>query len=164
LVIQEISHLRLVVAVPEENIGGIVRGARVEFRVPAYPERTWSGLVGRISHVLDQKTRTMAVELDVFNRDRSLSPGMYPSVKWPIHRSRPSLFVPKTSVVTTTERTFVIRSQKGRAEWVTVVKGASDGELIEVSGNLQAGDMVVRQATDETREGTQVRPSAKKTP
>ena len=153
LVIQEISHLRLVVALPEEDIGGIVRGARVEFHVPAYPERTYSGTVARISHALDQKTRTMAVELDVFNRDGSLSPGMYPSVKWPIRRSRPSLLVPKTSVVTTTERTFVIRKQNGRAEWVNVAKGVSDGDLIEVSGNLHAGDMVVRRATDEIREG-----------
>ena len=40
LVIQAISRLRLVVAVPEENIGGIVRGATVEFRVGAYRERT----------------------------------------------------------------------------------------------------------------------------
>ena len=37
LVIQDVSHLRLVVAVPEEDVGGIVQGARVEFRVPAYP-------------------------------------------------------------------------------------------------------------------------------
>jgi membrane fusion protein (multidrug efflux system) len=29
LVIQEVSHLRLVVALPEEDIGGIVRGARL---------------------------------------------------------------------------------------------------------------------------------------
>jgi RND family efflux transporter MFP subunit len=164
LVIQEISHLRLVVAVPEENTGGTVRGARVEFRVPAYPERTYSGTVARISHALDQKTRTMAIELDVFNRDGSLSPGMYPSVKWPIHRSRPSLWVPKTSVVTTTERTFAIRNRNGRAEWVNVVKGTSDGDLIEVSGNLQAGDLVVRRATDEMREGTPIQPSPKKTP
>ncbi len=127
LIIQEVSHLRLVVAVPEENIGGIVKGARVEFHVPAFTERTYSGNVARVSHVLDQKTRTMAVELDVFNRDGSLSPGMYPSVKWPVHRSRPYLLVPKTSVVTTTERTFVIRNQNGRAEWVDVVKGASEG-------------------------------------
>jgi membrane fusion protein (multidrug efflux system) len=164
LVIQEVSHLRLVVAVPEENTGGIVQGARVEFRVPAYPERTYSGTVARISHALDQKTRTMPVELDVFNRDGSLSPGMYPSVKWPVHRSRPSLLVPKTSVVTTTERTFVIRNQNGHAEWVNVVKGTSDGDLMEVSGNLQAGDMVVRRATDEIREGTPIQPSRKKTP
>lgn len=159
LVIQEVSHLRLVVAVPEENTGGIVRGARVEFRVPAYAERTYSGSVARVSHALDRKTRTMAVELDVFNRDGSLSPGMYPSIMWPIHRSRPSLLVPKTSVVTTTERTFVIRSQNGRAEWVNVVKGILDGDLIEVSGNLQAGDMVVRRATDEIREGKPIQPS-----
>ena len=65
LVIQDVSHLRLVVAVPEEDVGGIVRGARVEFRVPAYPDRTYSGTVARISHALDEKTRTMAVELDV---------------------------------------------------------------------------------------------------
>jgi len=44
------------------------------------------------------------------------------------------------------------------------VKGTSDGDLIEVSGNLQAGDMVVRRATDEIREGTPIRPSPKKTP
>lgn len=162
LVIQEVSHLRLVVAVPEENVGGIVRGARVEFRVPAYPERGYSGSVARIAHALDQKTRTMAVELDVFNRDGSLSPGMYPSVKWPVHRSRPSLLVPKTSVVTTTERTFVVRSQHGRAEWVDVTKGGADGDLVEVSGNLQAGDLVVRRATDEIREGTPVQTGLKK--
>ena len=39
-------------------------------------------------------------------------------MKWPIRRAHPSLLVPKTSVVTTTERTFVIRNQGGRAEWV----------------------------------------------
>jgi RND family efflux transporter MFP subunit len=155
-VIQEITHLRLVVAVPEENAGEIVSGARVEFRAPAYPERTYSGTVARLSHALDPKTRTMAVELDVFNRDGSLSPGMYPSVKWPVRRSRPALFVPKTSIVTTTERTFVIRNQSGRAQWVNVTKGASEGDLTEVSGDLQAGDTIVRHATDEIREGTRL--------
>ena len=164
LVIQDVSRLRLVVAVPEENIGGIVKGARAEFRVAAYPERTYTGTVARISHVLDPKSRTMAVELDVLNRDSSLSPGMYPSVKWPVRRSRPALLVPKTSVVTTTERTFVIRNQSGRAEWVNIVKGTPDGDLIEISGSLQAGDMVVRRATDEIREDTRLQDLPKKNP
>jgi membrane fusion protein, multidrug efflux system len=161
LVLQQVSHLRLVVAVPEENTGGIAKGARVDFRVPAYPERTYSGTLARVSHALDQKTRTMAVELDVVNGDGSLSPGMYPSVKWPVRRARPALFVPKTSVVTTTERTFVVRNRNGQAEWVNVTKGAAVGELVEVTGNLQAGDLVVRRATDEVREGTPLQASAK---
>jgi RND family efflux transporter MFP subunit len=159
LVVQEIARLRLVVAVPEQNVGAIVKGTHVEFHVPAFPQRTYSGTVARIAHALDEKTRTMAVELDVFNRDGSLSPGMYPSVKWPVKRDKPSLLVPKTSVVTTTERTFVIRKRDGRAEWVNVGKGAADGDLIEISGSLQAGDLVVRRATDEIREGTPLQAS-----
>jgi hypothetical protein len=62
------------VAVPEEDVGGIVRGANVVFHVPAYPERAYSGTVARIAHSLDPKTRTMAAELDVGNGDGSLAP------------------------------------------------------------------------------------------
>ena len=156
LVIQDVSHLRLVVALPEEDVAGIVQGARVEFRVPAYPDRTYTGTVARISHALDEKTRTMPVELEVLNRDGSLSPGMYPSVRWPIRGSRALLLVPKTSVVTTTERTFVIRDRNSRAEWVDVRKGTADGDVIEISGDLKAGDLVVQRANDEIREGAKL--------
>ncbi len=82
---------------------------------------------------------------------------MYPTVKWPVRRTRPSLFVPQTSVVTTTERTFVIRDQDGKAEWVDVRKGVSDGDLVEVMGELKAGDQVLRRGTDEIRPGAAVR-------
>jgi membrane fusion protein (multidrug efflux system) len=157
LVIQQVSHLRLVVPVPEEDVGGIASGAEVPFAVPAWPERNYTGTIARVSHALDAKTRTMAVEMDVVNRDGTLAPGMYPSVKWPVRRARPSLLAPKTSVVTTTERTFVIRERAGRAEWVDVRKGAAEGDLVEVMGDLKAGDKVVRRATDEMREGATLR-------
>ncbi|HYL74120.1 MAG TPA: efflux RND transporter periplasmic adaptor subunit [Bryobacteraceae bacterium] len=161
LVVQQVAHLRLVVSVPEEDVGGIAHGAKVAFTVPAFPERVYSGTVARPAHALDTKTRTMPVELDVMNPDGSLSPGMYPAVKWPVRRSRPALFVPKTAVVTTTERTFVIRDKNGHAEWVDVRKGAADGDLIEVIGNLQPGDQVVRRANDELREGNPIQAKSK---
>jgi hypothetical protein len=34
-----------------------------------------------------------------------------------------------------------------------VNRGASEGDLIEVTGDLRPGDMVVRRGTDEIREG-----------
>jgi membrane fusion protein, multidrug efflux system len=154
LVIQQVSRLRLIVAIPEEDVGGIVPGAKVNFTVPAHPERTYAGAVARIAQVLDQKTRTMPVELDVLNHDGSLAPGMYPTVKWPVQRTQPALFVPRTSIVTTTERTFVVRNQDGRAQWVNVRKLATEGDFVEVLGDLKAGDLIVRRATDEIREGT----------
>jgi RND family efflux transporter MFP subunit len=162
LTIQQISRLRLVVAVPEEYVGGIMEGAKVAFQVPAYPERTYSGTVARLSHALDQKTRTMAVELDVTNIGGSLAPGMYPTVKWPVKRAHAALFVPKTSVVTTTERIFVIRNNDGRAEWVDIRKGSAEGDLVEVLGDLKVGDKVVRRANDEIREGTPLQSQEKR--
>jgi RND family efflux transporter MFP subunit len=161
LVIQQVSHLRVVVPVPEEEVGRIVRGASVDFKVPAFPQRTYTGKIARIAESLDQKTRTMAVELDVINRDGTLAPGMYPSVEWPVRSQGAELWVPRTSVVTTSERTFVIRNRGGRAEWVDVTKGVSEGDLVEVAGNLKPGDAVVRRANDEIREGTTLQPSAK---
>jgi RND family efflux transporter MFP subunit len=154
LVVQQVSKLRLVVPLPEEDVGGIVPGAAISFHVPAFPGRTYSGTLARIAHSLDPQTRTMAVELDVVNRDGSLAPGMYPTVKWPVRRPGAALLVPKTSVVTTTERIFVIRSRDGRAQWVNVNKGDAEGDLVEVSGDLKPGDQVVRRATDEMREGS----------
>jgi RND family efflux transporter MFP subunit len=155
--LEQLSRLRVVVSVPEDSVGGVSKGATVAFRVPAYPERTFDGVVARISRVLDPKTRTMAVELDVTNKGGLLAPGMYPSVKWPVRVTSASLYVPKTSVVTTTERTFVIRDKGGVAEWVNVRKGAADDDNIEVFGPLHEGDRVVKRANDEIREGTSLR-------
>jgi len=154
LVLQQVSHLRLVVPVPEEDVAGVVRGATVAFHVPAYPERAWSGTVARIGHALDRATRTMPVELDVANRDGSLAPGMYANVAWPVRRAQPSLWVPRSAVVTTTERTFVIRDRAGVAEWVDVRKGPAEGDLVQVIGNLRPGDLVAHRGTDELREGS----------
>lgn len=154
--LHQVSRLRLVVAVPEALVSAIVKGARVPFSVPAYPGEAFTGVVSLIAHDLEEKTRTMPVELDVRNADLRLSPGMYPELRWPIRRPGPSLLVPPTSIVTTTERMFVIRVTAGVAEWVDVSRGARVGDLIEVFGALKDGDTVVRRGTDELREGTKV--------
>jgi RND family efflux transporter MFP subunit len=154
LKLEQHSRLRLVVPVPETAISGMAVGARVSFTVPAYPEEPFSGLLARIPGSLDPRTRTMAVELDVNNPHRRLGPGMYPEVLWPVRRARPSFLVPSTSIVTTTERMFVIRLRNDHAEYVNVSRGQSDGGQVEVFGLLAANDLVVRRGTDEIREGS----------
>lgn len=156
LKLHQVSRLRLVVAVPEALVGATVKGARVAFTVPAYPGETFYGVLNLMAHDLDEKTRSMAAELDVKNPDLRLSAGMYPEVQWPVRRPQPSLLVPPTSIVTTTERTFVIRVNNGVAQWVNVGRGARVGDLIEVFGALKDGDTVVRRGTDEIREGSKV--------
>ncbi|MDZ4798355.1 MAG: efflux RND transporter periplasmic adaptor subunit [Bryobacteraceae bacterium] len=154
--LEQVSRLRLVVAVPESEVGGMVRNARVPFSVPAYPGQTFQGTVARIGRVLDPKTRTMPVELDVMNGAGKLSPGMFPEVTWPVRMTTASTLVPPTAVVTNTARTFVIRVRAGKAEWVTVRRGKPAGDLLEVAGDVAPGDRVVKAATDEIRDGAPV--------
>ncbi len=154
--VEQVSRLRLVVPVPEEYVSGVAEGVRVSFTVPAFPGETLSGTVSRIAHAIDEKTRTMPVELDVSNPMGRLAPGMFPEVAWSLRRPRPTLFVPPSAVARTTERTFVVRVRNGKTEWVDVKTGTIAGRLAEVFGDLQEGDEVAARGTDELRAGTRV--------
>ncbi|MEP7116626.1 MAG: efflux RND transporter periplasmic adaptor subunit [Acidobacteriota bacterium] len=154
--IEDTSRLRLVVPVPEVSIGTVVTGRTIQFTVPSHPGQVFSAKIARSAGSLDQKTRTMTVEADVTNREGALAPGMFPDVSWPIVRARAGLLVPATAVVTTTERTFVIRITAGKAEWVTVKKGPATGDQVEVQGALAVGDVIVKRGSDEIRNGAAV--------
>jgi RND family efflux transporter MFP subunit len=151
------DRLRLVVPVPEAYIAGVAPGTTMPFTVPAYPGQTFSGKVARVAHAVEVKTRTMAIELDVLNKDRQLAPGTFCQVTWPVRRPKSSLFVPSGSVANTTDRTFVIRVRGGKTEWIDVRTGLAAGPLTEVFGDLKPGDEVAARGTDEVRPGVEVR-------
>jgi membrane fusion protein, multidrug efflux system len=154
--LETVNRLRLVVPVPEADVGGIATGAMVGFSVQAWPGEVFHGRLSRVARSIDPKTRSMPVELDVSNPNGRLAAGMYPVVTWPLHHNRPVLLVPAGSVVTTSERTFVIRVNQGTAEWVDVKKGATQGDLVEIVGPLQAGDTILRRGSDEIHAGTRL--------
>lgn len=162
--LQQLSKLRLTVPIPEADIGDIDAGSQVKFSVSPYPRENFVGVVRRISDSVDVNTRTMPVELDVENSDRRLRPGMFAQVLWPIHRNQSSLWVPRTAVVKTTEKTFVIRVNQGVTEWIEVKPGSLREGLIEVFGDLRGGDQVVVRGTDELRAGVHVLPKVESTP
>jgi membrane fusion protein (multidrug efflux system) len=105
---------------------------------------------------VDDKTRTMPVELDAKNTDGKLSPGSFTTVLWPVDRAYPTLFVPVSAVTTDQQHTFVIRVRDSKAEWVTVQTGQTVNGEIEVFGDLKAGDQVVKAATDSIHSGDRV--------
>jgi membrane fusion protein (multidrug efflux system) len=153
----ENHRLRVVVPVPEAYTSDLKTGTTIAFTVAAYPGETFSGTTARIAQAVDVSTRTMAVELDVVNHEGRLAPGTFCQVRWPVHRSGPSLLVPSTSVASTTDRTFVVRIRGGKAEWVDIRTGLTSGALVEVFGDLRPGDELAARGTDELRPGTEVR-------
>jgi RND family efflux transporter MFP subunit len=150
-------RLRLVVPLPEAQVGSMKVGQQVAFSVPAYPGQNFKAPIERIAHAMDEKSRTMPVELDVINRDGRLSPGSFAAVTWPLDRGYATLFVPASAVTNDQQHTFVIRIRNDKAEWVTVQTGQTVNGEVEVFGNLAEGDPVVKIATDAIHSGDAVR-------
>lgn len=162
--LQQVSRLRLIAAIPEAYAAGIHNGQPIEFSVATFPGETFNASVARISRALDPKTRSMTIELEVPNANGRLAPGMFASVRWPARRAVASLFVPRSAVVTTTERIFVIRVNGDTAEWVDVTRGAAMDDQVEVFGPLKEGDRVVARGTDEIRPGVKIAAAAPASP
>jgi membrane fusion protein, multidrug efflux system len=152
--VQEKKILRLVVAVPEECVSGLKNGADVEFTVPAFLGKTFHGKIARLGFALDERTRTMPVELNVDNSNGELEPGMFATVHWHTDRPYQTMFVPSPAVANTLKGTFMIGIDAGGvAHVISVSKGQSMGNLVEIVGKVHAGDTVLLTATDEYKEG-----------
>ena len=52
----------------------------------------------------------------------------------------------------------MVRVTNGRAEWVDVRRGMTEGDLVEVFGNIGEGGRILLGGTDEIRPGTSVLP------
>lgn len=154
--IQETAKLRLLVPVPEADISCIKQGEEMKFTVPAFIGKTFTGNIARISHGLERKTRTMIIELDVPNNSKELEPGMYAEVVWQMQRPYNTLFVPATAVVSANDKTFVIRVKSGKVDTVLISRGQTMGKEVEVVGDLQPGDQVVFQASEDIKPGSTV--------
>jgi len=160
LKLETTARLRLTVAVPEGQTSAIAIGEPLEFTVAAWPQRRFSAPIARLGKAVDPRTRTMAVECDVDNADGALTSGMYAGVAWHERRPKPSLFVPPSAVVQGTDKTFVVRLRDGKAEPVPVRRGVTSGGLVEVFGELHAGEVVARRGSEELKAGTPVTPRA----
>ena len=147
--LRQLSRLRLRVAVPEAYVAEMRQGNPVEFSVKSYPGRTFMGRISRIAGSVQAATRSEQVEIDIPNPKEELKPGMFASASLPITRPQSSIFVPKSALVTTAERTYVIRVASGHASLVDVQQGDENNGQVQVFGKLKAGDVVLRTGTED---------------
>ncbi|MDT3405164.1 efflux RND transporter periplasmic adaptor subunit [Mucilaginibacter terrae] len=165
-VVQQQKKLRLIISVPELSTGALTGKEEVTFTVRALPEQQFTAKVKRAAGALDARLRSERLEMDVENPKKVLLPGMYAEVNLPLKSKDSSFVVPKTALVQSTEKLFVIRIVGDhKAEWVDVQKGLQSKDGVQVySKDLKIGDKIILSATDEIRDGGTVsdKPAAKK--
>ncbi|HEU5289643.1 MAG TPA: efflux RND transporter periplasmic adaptor subunit [Cyclobacteriaceae bacterium] len=157
LVLENLSKLRVRVAVPEIYTSSVPESTSINFTVDAQPSKKYSAVLARKSNQIDAKTRTERWEFEVINVNQELKSGMYGNASFNLQRSEPSFVVPYSAVVTNTERSFVIRIREGKVEWVDVRSGINTKDKVEVFGNLEENDQLVNKASDEIKPGTEVK-------
>lgn len=154
--LEQVSHLRLVVPVPQADADAVDEGAQVRFQVSAWPGRYFTAIVSRVSHSIDPATRTMPVEADYYQRQYQLDPGMFVEVLWPVVERAPSLFVPSDAIVQMANRTFVDVVSQGRIRQIAVQPGRAMGNSLQVFGDLHPGDQVLPKGSQEMTDGEPV--------
>jgi len=154
--LQQQTHLRLVISVPEALTGYLSDKREVKFTVKSQPGRNYTATVKRLAGALDTRLRAERTEMDVFPKNKELLPGMVAEVDLPMPAKDSTFLVPASAVVNSTERVFVIRvSGDHKAEWVDIQPGRTQNGKTEVyAGKLKEGDTIITRATEEIRDGS----------
>jgi membrane fusion protein (multidrug efflux system) len=156
LVVENNSKLRLNLSVPEANTPYIKLGDTIRFHVRSQPQEKYVALVSRKSGSLDLKLRSEKIEADFINKNNALKPYMIAEAVIPLQNSEPTFFVPKSAVVESGMGVYVIRVENGKTKNVPVSKGRVMPEQVEVFGDLNEGDKILKMGSEEVQEGTEV--------
>src|SRR5580693_8798257 len=151
--------LRLVIPVPERAVPDIRVGQTVAVNVSGI-NRAFNGKIVRFSDQIDTTTRTMHTEVDVPNPKYELVPGMYASVKIPLHSAANVLTVPVQAVESTGSGagTVLLVNAANRVEQRDVKLGIQTATAAEVLSGLQENDSVIFGEQNQFKVGELVSP------
>jgi membrane fusion protein, multidrug efflux system len=154
LELKQVDHLRLQMDIPEGLSAGLKNKDTVSFYVSALQGKKLAGNISRLSMNVNAQYRSERMEADVPNKDGMLAPGMFADVVLYSKGNAGALFVPRSAVVTSTERKYVLVVNNEKIMKVDVSTGNATANKIEVYGALKAGDKVIAVANDEIKEST----------
>lgn len=152
------APLRIYAFVPQTFSSLIKDGDPATVTVIDYPNRKFIGTVTRHPEALDQVTRTMQVEVDLANQDRSLFPGMYANMKMTAHVTVATLTAPDDAVIFRNDKTYLPLVRNNHLKLVEVTLGHDDGYNVEVSGDLRPGEQIAVNVGEAARDGEAVQP------
>ena len=152
LELKEVSHLRLQVDIPENLLGTMKVGDTLSFLTSAFPGKKIMAHISRKSTNVNTQFRSERVEADVINDNELLTPGMYADILIYSKGNSSGFSIPKSCVVTSTERKYVMVVRSGKILKIDVTTGIEADNNIEVFGNLTKTDSLITNASDEIKE------------
>jgi cobalt-zinc-cadmium efflux system membrane fusion protein len=116
----------------------------VSVSVPAFPTKTFRGVIDYVGATMDEQTRTVKVRATVENEDRLLRPGMFCEATIALDTGNEACVVPANAVLTDEAADFVFTHMKDDY-YVRrpVTRGRESLETVEIIDGLKPGETVV---------------------
>jgi cobalt-zinc-cadmium efflux system membrane fusion protein len=143
-VIGDLSTVWLTAFVRETDCANIAVGQEVTFSVLALPGKTIPARINYIATAIDPTTRRLMVRATIDNRKGLLKPEMFANVTIYSASDHPAVGVPKQALIYEGDqvRIWVAREDKS-IELRQIKPGLTNGDLVEVVGNLKPGEQIV---------------------
>jgi RND family efflux transporter MFP subunit len=158
--LSEDDRYRLVIPVPETYVRYIKIGDSVAVNVPALGDKKYTGKVARFSVDVKEDTRTMHTEVDIYNTDQKLLPGLYAEATLSLDRKDNALAVPLQAVNQTGDQaTVYVVTPAGKVEIRNVALGIQTASDAEVLSGVREGEMVITGDRSGLKAGDMVHPT-----
>ena len=132
----------------ERDLASVHVGQRVQAEFQALHGETRPGRISYVYPTISPDTRTTRVRVEMTNRDLTLKPGMYATIRIQGESGGSVLTVPRSAVLSTGQRDIVfVRRADGMLEPRDVQVGVANDERVQVLSGLVAGETVVSSAT-----------------
>lgn len=143
--IADLSHVWIYADVYQSELPWVAVGQRATVELSYLPDRHFEGRVDYVYPVLEGKTRTVKVRIDLPNRDGVLKPDMWANVTIATEPLTGVLAVPEEAVLRSGRRALVILALgKGHFEPRNVSLGVTSGDgWVQIRSGLQEGQEVV---------------------
>jgi RND family efflux transporter MFP subunit len=140
--IVDLDHLRVDAAVLEHDLPLIRVGGQAVVTAPAAPDRPVTGTIAAILPIVDSATRAGRAVIRAAGGG-VLRPGMYADVRLEATRLPDRIIVPASAVIERDGRPLVFVVKDGRAQWVYILPGRSNGLETEVLPDSSTGQVPV---------------------
>lgn len=156
-VIMNTDAVKITVSVIESEIGKVRNGLPVQVVVPAWPERRFRGEVSNVLPIVDPMSRTAKVEVKVPNSGHVLKPGMSATAELILGRHTGVVTIPRAAIIEKMGERYVFLYDNGKAKRANIQTGYDDGQQVEVTSGVRAGDKLISSDLNVLKDGTRVR-------
>jgi len=143
-VIGDLSTVWLTAFVRETDASKVSVGQEIAFNVLALPGHPLTTRIDYVAAAIDPATRRLLVRATIDNKDGLLKPEMFANVTIYSAGDHPALGVPKQALIYEGGQVRVWVAHEDKSIELRQIKtGLSNGDLVEVEGNLKPGEQIV---------------------